>query len=464
MNEDASDAPLSRRVPGSTRAAPGQSVRPVFSDTDVYRIQAAINAEQAHAEAPSPPEPNTEPLARVTGSEAETKHVGSPLANTERGAKSARRTKTPRVDESLRAAKALQASAELRAAERPRTAKPRATKEIPSATGRLRPEEPVVVPEPVRAEEPVVVPEPVRAEEPVVVSDALPAEEPVVVSDALPAEEPVAVAEPVRVKQPVIATEPDVLPEPRTAWPQGEPPPGTIGWLWPESTATRGGSPRWQRLGWWAGSLRRSYRTAALVAVGVVVLAAGGLALGMLLHSSPAGTSAHAATSDPRPSTHAPVNKPKKHAAKSARAGGSAASGSRAPRVHDHAVQTRIRTGRQLLGTGTVSASAAAQSDLVAGAVDSRLLLVIKAIASVEPVDVLGFADPGPGAGTPFRQMTLAETDQASSVSAPAYLHQMIAVLQAHATFPAVHASQVTLADGQKAVQVEYAAPSQPGG
>ena len=445
MEDDGIATPLSRRVPGSTRSAPGQRVKPALSDTDVHRIQAAIDAEHANTESPIQREPNTEPIPVVTASGPGAKRAGNPAANIERAAK------TP-VDESLRAAKALQASAELRAAEKPRTGKPRVAEEIPSATGRLRPEEPVLEPEPVRAEESAVVPEALRAEEPVVVPDAL------------RAEEPAAVAEPVRVKQSVIATEPEVLPEPRTAWPRGEPPPGTIGWLWPETTATRGGSPRWQRLGWWAGSLRRSYRTAALVAVGVVVLAAGGLALGMLLHSSPAGTSAHAATSDPKPSTHAPGNKPKKHAAKSARAGGSAASGSRAPRVHDHAVQTRIRTGRQLLGTGTVSASAAAQSDLVAGAVDSRLLLVIKAIASVEPVDVLGFADPGPGAGTPFRQMTLAETDQASSVSAPAYLHQMIAVLQAHATFPAVHASQVTLADGQKAVQVEYAAPSQPGG
>jgi hypothetical protein len=107
-----------------------------------------------------------------------------------------------------------------------------------------------------------------------------------------------------------------------------------------------------------------------------------------------------------------------------------------------------------------VSASAAAESDLAAGAVDSRLLLVIKAIANVEPVDVVGFADPGPGASAPFRQMTLAETDAAASVSAAVYLHQMIALLLAHATFPAVHADQVTLPDGQKVVQVEYAAPT----
>jgi len=114
-----------------------------------------------------------------------------------------------------------------------------------------------------------------------------------------------------------------------------------------------------------------------------------------------------------------------------------------------------------------VSASAAAESDLESGAVDPRLLLVIMAVASLEPVDVVGFADSGPGAsvGVPFRLMALAETDPAASVSASGYLQAMLHLLQAHATFPAFnHAGQVTLSDGQKVVQVEYAAPSPLGG
>jgi len=446
MNEDASDAPLSRRVPGSTRSAPSQSVRPVFSDTDVHRIQAAISAEQANAEAPSPPEPNTEPIPVVTGSGPETKD-----ATAKRSAKSARLAKAPRVEESLRAAKALRAAAELRAAEKPRAALPVETDQPASATGRLRPE-PVLTEQAVPAEETVRTPEPVA--EPVV------APEPVRVPEPARAEEPVHVPQPASAKRPVPAAEPQPLP-PRTAWPRGEPPPGTIGWLWPEGTATpRGGGLRWQLRGRWTGSGRWRYRTAALVALGAVVLAAGGLAVGILLQSSPAAVGAHAAAPDPVPSTHAPGTKSKSHAAKPARGGHSGASGSPAHRALNHGVQTRIRTGRQLLASGNVSASAAAESDLMAGAVDSRLLRVIKAIANVEPVDVLGFADPGPGADAPFLQMTLAETDQAASVSTPLYRQQLIALLHAHASFPAVHANQVTLGDGQEAIQVEYAAPS----
>jgi hypothetical protein len=404
-----------------------------LSDTDVHRIRAAINAEHANAEVPSQQEPHTEPLSRVTGSGPETKDVGNPLRTG--SAKSTRLTKAPRVDESLRAAKALQASAELRAAEKPRTEKPRGTEGALSATGRLRPEEPVLVPGPVRAEEPVLVPGPVQAEEPALVP------------------------EPARAKQPVIAAEPQRL-EPRTAWPAGEPPPGTIGWLWPERTATRTGSAGWQRLGWWAASARWRYRTATLVALGAVVLVAAGLVLSMLLHSSVTSTGAHAPTG-PKASTHAPAKSSKRHATKQSRGGRSAAA-RRSPASHalNRHVQARIRSGRQLLASGKVSASAAAESDLAAGAVDQRLLLVIEAIANVEPVDVLGFANPGPGASSPFRLMDLAETDPAASVSAPVYLHQMIALLQAHATFPAFsQVGQVTL-NGQKAVQVEYAAPT----
>ena len=125
-------------------------------------------------------------------------------------------------------------------------------------------------------------------------------------------------------------------------------------------------------------------------------------------------------------------------------------------------VQTRMKVGKQLLNTGKVSGSAAAESDLVAGAVDPRLLLVIEAIAHLEPVDVVGFTDAGPGAsaGVPFRLMALAETDPAASVSASAYLQAMLNLLKAHATFPAFnHVGQV-VSHGQKVVQVEYAAPS----
>ena len=530
MKDDGVAAPLSRRVPGSTRSGPSQRAKPTLSDTDVHRIRAAIDAEHANTEKPIHREPSTEPIPVVT--------------------------EAPRADEALRAAKALRAAEELRVAEKPRVvekpraAKPRATQQAPSADGRV--EEPVRAEEPVRVPEPVGVPEPVRVEEPVI------------------AAQPVGTAAPVR------TAEPQQSAEPRTAWPPNEPPPGTIGWLWPDDTATRGGSRRWHRPGWWTASGWWRYRTATLVVFSAVLLAAGALVLGMFLHSPLIGTGAHAATSGPKASTHAPASKSKRHAGRGSRASGhhstktkrinlanpavatnrtaaaswvarqvgaaavvacdaqtcaaltnsgfsghqlqigmkstsllnvglvivtpelrtlitathpslgadvaptdlaSFGSGNAEVTVQvvypggaaayeaalSQSVQTRMKVGEQLLNTGKVSASAAAENDLAAGAVDPRLLLVLKAMANLEPVDVVGFADSGPGAsaGVPFRLMALAETDPAASVSASAYLQAMLHLLQAHATFPAfTHVGQATLPDGQKVVQVEYAAPS----
>jgi hypothetical protein len=116
-----------------------------------------------------------------------------------------------------------------------------------------------------------------------------------------------------------------------------------------------------------------------------------------------------------------------------------------------------------LLNSGRVSASAVAQSELAAGDVDSRVLLVLQSLADQQPIDVLGFADSGPGAGPgiPFRAVDLAESDPASSLARPAYLQSIVAILRAHATFPVyTKGGPATLADGQTAIQIEYSAPS----
>jgi hypothetical protein len=126
-------------------------------------------------------------------------------------------------------------------------------------------------------------------------------------------------------------------------------------------------------------------------------------------------------------------------------------------------VQARIKLGKQLLTASNVVTSAAAANDLAAGAVDPRLLLAIKAAASLVPVRIAGFADSGPGAsaGVPFRLMAIAETDPAASVSASAYLQALHHLLLAHASFPAFdHIRQAVLPNGQKVVEVEYDAPS----
>jgi hypothetical protein len=126
-------------------------------------------------------------------------------------------------------------------------------------------------------------------------------------------------------------------------------------------------------------------------------------------------------------------------------------------------VQGRIKLGQQLLNSGRVSASPAAESELAGGQVDSRLLLALEAVASHQPIAVLAFSDSGPGAsqGIPLRLVDLATTDPASGMTASAYVQSLGQLLNAHSSFPAyTRARPVRLSDGQTAVQIEYAAPS----
>lgn len=124
----------------------------------------------------------------------------------------------------------------------------------------------------------------------------------------------------------------------------------------------------------------------------------------------------------------------------------------------NQAVQRRTNVGQHLASSGRVSGD---KSDLAAGAADPRLLVIIKDLAVLERVDVVGFADSGPGAsaGVPFRTMYLAEKDPLGQIAAAAYLKVIKNLLQAHANFPAAQVSQVSLG-GQNVVRVHYAAPS----
>jgi hypothetical protein len=125
-------------------------------------------------------------------------------------------------------------------------------------------------------------------------------------------------------------------------------------------------------------------------------------------------------------------------------------------------VQARIGMGEQLINSGFISFSATAESEIQAGEVDSRLLLVLAAISNQEPIDVLAFGDSGPGAsqGVPFRGVELAEFDPNAGVSRSAYLQVIQQVLNAQSSFPPYQkAGPVMLSTGQTVVQIEYGLP-----
>jgi hypothetical protein len=83
-------------------------------------------------------------------------------------------------------------------------------------------------------------------------------------------------------------------------------------------------------------------------------------------------------------------------------------------------LRARRAAGAQLLANPRIVLPPAARSELAAGEVDARLLIILAAMAANGPVHVLAFGDRGPGAsmGTPLRSVQI----MATGASAPAML------------------------------------------
>jgi hypothetical protein len=126
----------------------------------------------------------------------------------------------------------------------------------------------------------------------------------------------------------------------------------------------------------------------------------------------------------------------------------------------------RKATGSDLVQVPGITVSADAKKQLVAGQVDSRLLLAIASVASRQRVDILDFGNIGPGAdpAIPLRFADLAESDPAARTAGPAYLRALRALrasLGALST-PLRPASIVTvvLPSGQHVLRIEFTAPT----
>jgi hypothetical protein len=90
--------------------------------------------------------------------------------------------------------------------------------------------------------------------------------------------------------------------------------------------------------------------------------------------------------------------------------------------AHDDLARRKVAA--QLLSNPGVRMSAAARAQVLAGQVDSRLLLLLPALAAVHPVQVLAFADAGPGADpmVPLRSARLAGSAVPPGLSQAAYV------------------------------------------
>jgi hypothetical protein len=309
MANSGAGAPLSRREPGAARPGPGQSVKPVLSESVLNRMKAAIDAEHAQAEQGRQDDPNTEPLPRVTvtgspsrrganrapsPSGAGPEDEGPPVraVKPERRAKP-RAAEPPRAEEPLRVAKALRAV---------EPDWPLGVEPVPQAPA--QPAAPVKL-APVAESAPAVELPPavelVPAPELAPAAESAPAAElapPPELAPAAPsaAAAPPAPAEWARPAPPVRATERDASWSPTAITSTTEPTPGSIGWLWPDEAGGGGAGGRWKPPSPWR------YRAVGLAAAGVIVLGGAGVFIGMSLHHSTpvAGGAAGPAKSNPK--------------------------------------------------------------------------------------------------------------------------------------------------------------------
>jgi len=117
----------------------------------------------------------------------------------------------------------------------------------------------------------------------------------------------------------------------------------------------------------------------------------------------------------------------------------------------------RIAAGEQLVGNHRIAMTAAARAVLRAGQVDPRLLAMLAALAAQQPLRILAFGDPSPGAsaGIPLRSVELGPAQAGAHTAAK--LRGMLSFLQAQQQpFLPTMATLVH----QSALSVEYAAPS----
>ena len=124
-------------------------------------------------------------------------------------------------------------------------------------------------------------------------------------------------------------------------------------------------------------------------------------------------------------------------------------------------VAARKAAGDQLLANKRIGVSAAARAQLGAGAVDSRLLIMLPALAVQHPIQILGFGQPAPGAGpgVPLCSVDLSGSGQAAGMIDASYLSWLTSFVRAQLV-PFAGSMAVLQQAGQPVVRVEFAQPS----
>ena len=116
----------------------------------------------------------------------------------------------------------------------------------------------------------------------------------------------------------------------------------------------------------------------------------------------------------------------------------------------------RRSAGAQLLHSRRLAVSAQGTGQLTAGAVDTRLLIMLAMLASQHPWQVVAFGGASPGvplAQAPFRQVIITSADQRALAAALALVRAQ------RAPYQPARAAIVRLAGGQPGLLIDFAAP-----
>jgi len=121
----------------------------------------------------------------------------------------------------------------------------------------------------------------------------------------------------------------------------------------------------------------------------------------------------------------------------------------------------RKAAGTQLLANKRIGATAQARTQLAAGEVDSRLLLMLPALAATHPIQILAFGNSGPGAspGVPLCSADLSGSGQAAGMTDASYLSWLTSFVRAQ--LAPFSGSMAVLRQGNHSIlRVEFAKPS----
>jgi tetratricopeptide (TPR) repeat protein len=121
----------------------------------------------------------------------------------------------------------------------------------------------------------------------------------------------------------------------------------------------------------------------------------------------------------------------------------------------------RTSAGVELLTNKRIQVSVPARTQLEAGQVDSRLLLMLPIMAAMHPIDIVAFGDPGPGASpeVPLCSALLSGSGRVGAMTDASYLGWLTGFLRAQ-TGPFAGRVVVQQEGGESVVQVEFARPS----